>query len=218
MATWSGLCEHPRVSRALRYTHVPRPILWLVRGGSRPAVGGPGSTDVESFYLSKFPVTNLQLEAFAPEFRRGELSSGDDDPAVGVSGELAVAYAAWYAEVARKPMRLPTAVEWEHACRGGGDADDVFGDVEVLEHAWCRENVPDGTPIPRLDHRASNGAGLWGMLGGVWEWVDDGDGGLVLCGGSVRSAAVDLSPGARRREPASSAPDDAGFRVAKSLR
>ena len=72
------------------YTRYPRPLLWLVQGGTI-AVGGPEAdaqprfaAAVEPFYIGKFPVTNEQFEAFDPGFERSPLSAGDRDPAAGV--------------------------------------------------------------------------------------------------------------------------------------
>ena len=93
--------------RALAYTQVPRPVLWLVPEGELEWPPGSGArVTVEPFYLSTLPVTNRQLEAFAPGRPRSAAAPGDEDPALAVSLEEARGYCRWYAEVARKPMRL----------------------------------------------------------------------------------------------------------------
>ena len=227
------------VSRPAYFTDYPRPILWLVPGGcvhvggeteSRPCF----TAEVEPFYLSKLPVSNRQLEAFAADFDRSGLSPGDDDPALGVSFELAAGYCAWYAGVSRKPMRLPTEVEWEHACRAGATTRWFWGDdlAEAERYVWSAEN--SGARVPRLDELQSNGHGLYGMLGGAWEWtssapkrdpepgereaVAEGDDQPVLRGGSFRTPISEISCSVRRLEAPTSTPVDAGFRVTKSLR
>jgi formylglycine-generating enzyme required for sulfatase activity len=196
------------------YTHFPRTILWLVPGGPFP---GEEGMEVEPFYLSKLPITNVQLEAFAPDFRRGALSPGDDDPAVGVDLELARAYAAWYAEVSRKPMRLPTVTEWRYACRGGC-SDELFCEPEALgEYAWDAESHPEGETlgVPSLDRRRANPYGLFGLLGGVWEWaVEDGDG--RVCGGSIHTPRREIHCDLLRLAPSDLS--DVGFRIARGLR
>ena len=170
------------------YTAYPRPILWLVPGGE-VAVGGPEpdaapafTAAVEPFYLSKLPVTNEQFEAFDPGYERSAASPEDRDPAVDVSWQDAVEYCAWYAEVARKPIRLPSEVEWEHACRAGTSGRWPFGDdgpglpggsggsADLDDFLWHRGNCA-GDRVPPLDGKRANGFGLHGMLGGVWEWT-----------------------------------------------
>jgi formylglycine-generating enzyme required for sulfatase activity len=224
------------------YTAYPRPILWLVPGGEGEVGGvGPGGgsdsapafrAEVEPFYLSKLPVTNEQYEAFDPGHERSPVSPGDRDPAVGVSWYDAAEYCAWYAEVARKPIRLPTEIEWEYACRGGGDGDDRASD----ELAWHRGNSAGGARIPALDAKPTNGFGLHAMLGGVWEWtgsvyrpypldgeepVRDGepdDVPRVLRGGSCREPLGEITCSVRRAEPPEARFEDAGFRIARSFR
>lgn len=161
-----------------RYTAYPRPILWLVPGGE-VAVGGdegdaaPRFTAVVApFYLAKTPVENEQYEAFDPGYERSPLSPDDRDPALGVSWDDAAAYCAWYAEVARKPMRLPTEVEWEHACRAGAAGRWFWGDDPAAgdDFLWDRRNrSPDR--VPPLAGKRANPFGLHAMLGGAWEWT-----------------------------------------------
>jgi formylglycine-generating enzyme required for sulfatase activity len=235
------------VSRRPSYTDYPRTILWLVPGG-RTLVGGdePDSrprfeVEVEPFYLSKWPITNEQLAAFDPSFERSPLSAGDRDTAVGVSLEMAEAYCRWYAEVSRKPMRLPTEVEWEHACRGGASGRWHWGEDErdADDHLWDRRNWTGS--LPALDRKRGNGFGLHAMLGGVWEWTSSpwqpyplvpppaadtaaaspgasaADHG-VLRGGSFRLDRDEISCSLRRAARRDLRADDVGFRVAKSLR
>ncbi len=201
------------MSQPRYYTDVPRTILWLIPGDEE--------SGVEPFYLGKFPVTNEQFEAFDPGFERHPDSPGDGDPAMGVSWADADEYCRWYAEVSRKPMRLPTEAEWEHACHGGaGPAATWFwGDDPAAgeAHAWSAEN--SGGRLRPLDEKSANGFGLFGMLGGVWEWTaGGGEEGRVLRGGSYLTPRAEATCAARRVEPLERPVPDAGFRVARSLR
>lgn len=222
------------------YTRYPRPLLWLVHGGTI-AIGGPEvdaqprfAAAVEPFYIGKFPVTNEQFEAFDPGFERSPLSAGDRDPAAGVRYSAAAAYCEWYAGVSRKPMRLPTEVEWEYACRSGSP-ERYFSGADPLAaeaHVWHRGNSPDR--MPELDGKQANDFGLYGMLGGVWEWTSSrfrayplaepygGKGAVpgarVLRGGSVRLGLDEISCSLRRAAHPGERPGDAGFRIVKSFR
>jgi formylglycine-generating enzyme required for sulfatase activity len=65
-------------------------------------------------------------------------------------------------------MRLPTAVEWEYAARGGVAAPR-YGDLNSV--AWYDANSGDTThPVAE---KAPNGFGLYDTLGNLWEWVQD---------------------------------------------
>ncbi len=207
------------------YAHVPRTILWLIPRGEIEIEGR--AEPVEPFYLGKWPVTNEQFEAFDPDYQRSTLSPGDRDLAVGVSFEQAHAYCRWYAEVSRKPMRLPTEVEWRYACRGTSAADEVPSwcatPASVDRCCWHADNS-DGLVQPP-EHLAANDFGLHGMLGSVWEWAAPHDPGRdrdkqrrTLCGGSFRTEANELHCDLIRCGAPDFAADDTGFRVARSFR
>lgn len=203
------------------YAHVPRTILWLVPGGDVPIDGR--TVTVEPFYLSKWPVTNEQFEAFDPDYRRSPFSSGDRDLAVGISWHQADAYCRWYAEVSRKPMRLPTRTEWLYACRGSAtpseDQPSWTATPEAIDrHCWHAGNS-DGR-VQHPEHRQANDFGLHGMLGSVWEWVADGPDNerRVLCGGSFRLLPRELQPAPMKHEVPGFASEETGFRVARSFR
>lgn len=191
------------------YTRYPRPLLWLVEGE------GP----IDSFYISKLPVTNRQFEAYDPGFERASTAPEDDDPALGISFDSARAYAAWYAEVARKPMRLPTVDEWRWATSGReGWPAEVVEAGTLDDHAWHVGNSPDPARVPRLDAKRHNPRGLYATLGGVWEWCQGDDGIGRLCGGSFRTPPDRLLDAPVISTTELAGLDDVGFRIAKSMR
>ncbi len=221
------------------YTDYPRTLLWLVRGGT-VVIGGPEagssppfSAAVGSFYISKVPITNEQFEAFDPEFVRSPVADNDQDPAVGVTFHECAAYAEWYAGVSRKKMRLPTEIEWEYACRAESSSIYYFGDSadRADEFMWDVRN--SGNRIPPLDQKKPNEFGLYGMLGGVWEWTSsparryppgdsqgqaDPQDRRVLRGGSFRTDRSQISCSVRRTESPDSRSDEFGFRLVRSFR
>jgi formylglycine-generating enzyme required for sulfatase activity len=228
------------VERRDSYTRYPRAILWLVRegrarvGGGEPDAEPPFERQVGSFYLSKLPVTNRQYEVFDAAHRRPGCSAGDDDPATGVTLEGARAYCDWYARVSRKPMRLPTEVEWEYACRAGASTRYFFGDDPERGDSYVWDAWNSGDRIPPLKAKRPNAFGLLGMLGGVWEWtgsrylpypLPDGEPDdaaaaelpHVLRGGSFRVPRERLGCAVRRPAEPGMELDDVGFRIARSL-
>jgi len=145
---------------------------------------------------------------------------------VGVSWDEAAAYCAWYAEVARKVIRLPTEIEWEYACRAGASGRWFFGDEEAAAGAYVWHRANSGEAVPPLEAKKANGFGLHAMLGGVWEWTASTEGApgpedsarRILRGGSFRDELAAISCSRRRAEPPDARFEDAGFRIAKSLR
>ena len=199
-----------------RYTRYPRPVLWLVPGGELP-----GGREVEPFYLSQHPVNNEQFEAFASAagrpFERASIAPEAADPAAGLSQEDARAYCRWYAEVARKPIRLPTEMEWEYACRGGTEGTTYLDpDDDPEDHVWHAGNSGGhGGRVPPVEGKTSNPFGLYGMLGFLWEWVEEEG---VLRGGSFQTPVEELQIDLRRRAGREEKADHVGFRIARSFR
>ncbi len=133
------------------------------------------------------------------------------------------AYCRWYAEVSRKPIRLPTRTEWLYACRGHSTPDDQpswTATPEAIDsHCWHAGNSEARVQHP--EHRQANDFGLHGMLGSVWEWVAEGpetNDQRILCGGSFRLQPQELHPNLFRHEAPHFAATDTGFRGARSFR
>jgi formylglycine-generating enzyme required for sulfatase activity len=220
---------------AQRYTQVARPTLWLVPeatcsvGGEGPEALPAFDAEVGPLYVSKSAITNAQYEAFDPGHERSASSAGDDDPAVSVSFHDAVAYCDWYSELSKKAFRLPTEVEWEHVCRGGGPSR---GALDADACAWHAGNS-EGR-CHEVETLRANGWGVHDMLGNVWEWTssrflpyparagdgrDDLDavGQRVLRGSSFRTPSTELSCGERRAADPTLRADDIGFRIVREL-
>jgi formylglycine-generating enzyme required for sulfatase activity len=130
-----------------------------------------------------------------------------DHPVVHVTWDDAVAYCRW------SDTRLPSEAEWEFAARGGLDrrrfpwGDDLEPGGEHRMNVYQGEfpgtnTVADGhagtAPVRSFP---SNGFGLYGTTGNVWEWCADWFAFDTYARGSVAGVRVDPSgpPGGSHR-------------------
>ena len=131
---------------------------------------------VKPFAMGKFPVSVREWNACAAAKACGFTASGKDDaPVTNVSWSDARQYAAWLAEITRKPYRLPSEAEWEYAARGGTQTKFWWGDQFQPGMVNCK-NCSD---IPAVDQPVKVGSfkpnpfGLFDMGGAVDQWVED---------------------------------------------
>jgi formylglycine-generating enzyme required for sulfatase activity len=158
-------------------------------------------------------------------------------PVINVSWKDAKAYIGWLATKSSKSYRLLTEAEYEYAVRAGTQTAYPWGNDIGSNNANCdgcgsqwdkKQTAPVGS-------FASNGFGLYDMVGNVWEWTEDCHGSYVgapsdgsaatggecipraLRGGSWYVGPRYLRSAARGGFSASGRSYDVGFRVARTL-
>ncbi len=161
---------------------------------------GPVHTvSIDSFWMGKYEVTNAQFRRFRKNHDskdyNGHSLNGDEQPAVYVSWNDAVAFVDWLNSQNRYKGKvdffLPSEAQWEYACRAGTNSARFWG--EDSSSACVYANVSDYTARDKLDfsyyHECEdyfavtapttsdrfqpNSFGLYHMLGNVWEWCRD---------------------------------------------
>jgi formylglycine-generating enzyme len=95
---------------------------------------------------------------------------GPDHPVVHIAYEDAAAYAAW------AEKRLATEAEFEWAAWGGATPTPLPVEAPAHVHAWrgafpWQWTAPGSPGTEAVDARPSNGYGIVGLLGNVWEWT-----------------------------------------------
>ena len=107
--------------------------------------GGPRTLTVRKpFCLARLEVTQEQwhrvMGSNPSAFR------GDERPVEMVTWLGCVEFCKKLSELEGRCYRLPTAVEWEYACRAGSEAVFCFGDdsEKLADYAWYGENSGSG--------------------------------------------------------------------------
>jgi formylglycine-generating enzyme required for sulfatase activity len=138
---------------------------------------------VPSFYLARFPITQLQWHSVMKSLPQiEEPFRGDALPVVNVWFEQALDFCVTLSRETTHVFRLPSEAEWEYACRAGTTLPFNFGETITTSFANFNGSKPYGesaagefrkrtTPCGEL--RNTNAFGLQDMHGNVWEWCAD---------------------------------------------
>lgn len=151
---------------------------------------------LQAFWISKYPVTNLQFQAFvhdggyseqwhhcwskagwrmehgrdAPK-RYGGAYDLPNHPVVGVNWYEAQAFCNWLSAKLGQPVRLPTEAEWEKAARGTDGRRYPWAGELTAEHANWAETGIGTTSAVGIFPRGASPYGVLDMAGNVWEWT-----------------------------------------------
>jgi formylglycine-generating enzyme required for sulfatase activity len=187
-------------------------------------VGEPGeerTVTIGRVLAGRWPVVNAHMRAFAaatgrpltPKLEAPQLA---DHPATDVTRADAETFCAWASLELGRPVRLPTADEWEALARGADARPYPWGDVFDETRCACAESGW-GWTVPVTAHPAGAGpSGAEQLAGNVWEWVADTtpDGWGVVRGGSYLDTGWGLRASrAQPADPARATPTT-GFRIA----
>ena len=144
--------------------------------------------DVKAFRIAKYPVTNVQFQAFIDaedgyrnaQWWKGIKQSKDphepnwkeaNSPRETVSWFEAVAFCNWLSKRTGSKIRLPTEWEWQLAATGG-DLEREYPWPGEWDLTRCNssESRLNRTSAVGIYPRGATRQGVLDMAGNVWEW------------------------------------------------
>ncbi len=141
------------------------------------------TVELSAYWIGKYPVTNVEYQAFVRDARRKPPYYWDGDaypegkgdhPVVHVSWEDATAYCKWLGEKTGKEYRLPTEAQWEKAARGDDGRVYPWGDEWDARRLNSDEGGRgDTSPVGEYSPKGDSPYGCADMAGNVREWCAD---------------------------------------------
>ncbi len=167
----------------------------LTRGSAAGSLGSQAdeqpatAVGMTSFWIAVFELTQGQWASLTgdpanqpwrqvgPPEITGSTAGGFNYPVFGLTeNDLAATVSTWNTAHPASTIAIPTADQWEYACRGPTTTLFFWGDslaaATAGSFAVVRETTRGATaPQAVGGNRFSNGFGLWDMSGNVREWV-----------------------------------------------
>lgn len=151
-------------------------------------------------------------------------TQADDDPAVCVSWDDAVAYTAWLSERTGQHYRLASSSQWLRAAHGMpkgnpcqlGNVDDASRRSTLDNDRWpCNDGASETAPV---GHYAASAVGAYDMYGNVSEWLAGGTpGARSFRGLSWRHGSHETALGSLGTADSDIGYTSVGFRVVRAI-
>ncbi len=209
-------------SLGLELLEVPAGELWLGRDSADRR-----RLAVDTLLIARTELTQRQwreIMGTEPWREHADVREGGSFPATYVSKADAEEFCRRLSAQEGMKFRLPTAQEWEYACRARSVSAYCYGNAPdaLSTYAWYVGNTSaTGRRHARIvGGRRPNAWGFSDMHGNVWEWADgevSDSGECSLCGGSWLHLEVHARSDGRIAKPRDYRSGWIGFRVAADL-
>ena len=148
----------------------------------------PSAIEVDSFYISKYPITQKEW-ILVMGYDPSKYDVQDEDlPVFNVSYEECLRFIAKLNRITELKFDLPTPAQWDYAAHGGRTNNFHLEDKtyeEISNYAW----IDVKTPFP-VGLKESNTLGLYDMFGNVGELCKRIDGKAIIKGGTTSKERI----------------------------
>jgi hypothetical protein len=156
---------------------------------------GEQTLHLDTYYMSRYPITNLQFQAFIDDggyeqlqwwqgIKRMSAQKSDwtdvNRPKIRVGLYEAIAFCRWLSDRTGTYVRIPSEQEWEKAARGPDGREYPWGNGYLVGAANINEKEADSgsnylahTCAVGLFPRESLSYGIQDMAGNIWEWCQN---------------------------------------------
>lgn len=149
---------------------------------------------VDSFRISKYPITHSQYQVFCdestgyantqwwefspeaynwrinnPELKPGRFK-GDERPREMVNWYDSMAFCRWLSDKMNMSISLPTALEWQRAARGDDNRIYPWGNTFDKNRCNTRESEIKMTSLVMRYNNGVSPYNVYDMAGNIWEW------------------------------------------------
>lgn len=185
----AGVCLDDRGLPALDWVEIPGGEFIYQKGEKR---------QLPTFYMARYPVTNVQYQTFVDADGYGDDRWWDDllrpepaesrwpqanRPRTNVNWYEAVAFSRWLSAQLGHEVRLPTEEERERAARGREGHDYPWGEAYRTGYANINEKAAEAgewyleqTTAVGVYPQSASSEGVLDLVGNVWEWCLNKDG------------------------------------------
>jgi hypothetical protein len=185
----AGVCLDDRGLPALDWVEIPGGEFIYQKGEKR---------QLPTFYMARYPVTNVQYQTFVDAGGYGDDRWWDDllrpepaesrwpqanRPRTNVNWYEAVAFSRWLSAQLGHEVRLPTEEERERAARGREGHDYPWGEAYRTGYANINEKAAEAgewyleqTTAVGVYPQSASSEGVLDLVGNVWEWCLNKDG------------------------------------------
>jgi formylglycine-generating enzyme required for sulfatase activity len=177
----------------LEWCNIPSGMV-TVETGSKNGAGQWQTFFVETFQISKYPVTIAQYQVFVNDYQgyanpawwdfsryaqewraknpQPKLSrfKGEDRPRENVTWYEAVAFCNWLSAKTSLNISLPTEQQWQRSAQGDNNRLYPWGDVFESDYANTGESRVRMTTLVTRYRNGVSPYGVYDLAGNTWEW------------------------------------------------